>query len=110
MTQLSQPRTELDHYRDECARLGDQLDAVRAITNIGEPDWRARCADAADAIRSLLQLAADRPGSHEAPHVEALEGELRDILHVVQGDGPEPEGITGRVGYEPPTIEAEGDL
>lgn len=81
-------RDDLEYYRERAVQLEDIVTGVRAVVNVGRPDWRRRCENAAAALRRVLSLPDDRPGAWEAQHVSALDEPLRDVLAVLEGRRP----------------------
>jgi hypothetical protein len=75
----------VDELLDELHKAESKLTAVRAVVNSGEPDWRRRCENAAAALRGLLSLPDERPGSWEAEPVGKLDEPLRDVLALLDG-------------------------
>lgn len=78
---------ELTYYRDRVHHLESQLTAIRAVVDVGEPDRRRRCEDAAATLTGLLAIPDVREGAWESPHVSALDEQLRDVLADLEGGG-----------------------
>ena len=88
----SEPRTPAHDDQDlfdELHQLRTMVTGVRAVINVGRPNYKRRCEDATDALIRLLNLPGERPGSWEAPVVTRLEHELRDVLAVLEDDKAE---------------------